>query len=206
MKKFNKDTVWLLDGGHGSVINGVPQTAGKRSPDWECGVLYEGLSNRDIVKRIAAALHRLKIPYHIVTPELKDVTLGERVRRANSLWLKYDKNAAFISVHSDAFSKESANGWSAFTSVGQTSSDQIAEVMYKYAKKLFPAEKMRTDNTDGDADKEAHFYVLKHTYCPAVLTENFFMTNKKNYLLLNNEKSRQLMAQVHVKAIQELIK
>jgi N-acetylmuramoyl-L-alanine amidase len=33
---------------------------------------------------------------------------------------------------------------------------------------------MRTDFSDGDADKEAHLYVLKNTNCPAVLTENFF--------------------------------
>ena len=34
--------------------------------------------------------------------------------------------------------------------------------------------KLRTDYADNDPDKESNFYVLKHTNCPAVLTENFF--------------------------------
>jgi N-acetylmuramoyl-L-alanine amidase len=36
----------------------------------------------------------------------------------------------------------------------------------------------RMDKTDGDYDKEANFYVLKHTYCPAVLIECMFQDNK----------------------------
>lgn len=70
---------------------------------------------------------------------------------------------------------------------------------------MFPKESMRPDNSDGDPDKEAHFYVLKKTFCPAILTENFFMTNKKNYDLLNSETERQKIAMLHVKAIQKII-
>lgn len=36
----------------------------------------------------------------------------------------------------------------------------------------------RMDKTDGDYDKEANFYVLKYTYCPAVLVECMFQDNK----------------------------
>ena len=38
----------------------------------------------------------------------------------------------------------------------------------------FTLKKIRKDNSDGDPDKEYNFYILKHTQCPAVLTENFF--------------------------------
>ena len=34
---------------------------------------------------------------------------------------------------------------------------------------------MRFDYTDGDADLEAAFYILRHTACAACLTENGFM-------------------------------
>ena len=37
---------------------------------------------------------------------------------------------------------------------------------------------MRADLSDGDFDKEENFYILKHTNCPAIFTENFF--NKKS--------------------------
>ena len=44
---------WLLDPGHGGIIDGVYQTAGKRSPKFPDGsVLYEGEFNRDVVGRI----------------------------------------------------------------------------------------------------------------------------------------------------------
>ena len=41
------------------------------------------------------------------------------------------------------------------------------------------------DLTDGDPDIEASFYLLRHTSCPAVLTENLFMDNQDDveYLL-----------------------
>ena len=43
---------------------------------------------------------------------------------------------------------------------------------------------MRSDKTDGDADKEANFWVLRKTVMPAILSENFFMTNRKECKLL----------------------
>ena len=44
---------WLLDPGHGGFIDGVYQTAGKRSPEFPDGSrLYEGEFNRDVVSRI----------------------------------------------------------------------------------------------------------------------------------------------------------
>ena len=32
--------------------------------------------------------------------------------------------------------------------------------------------RLRSDYSDGDIDREEDFYILKHTLCPAVLTEN----------------------------------
>jgi hypothetical protein len=45
--------IWILDNGHGGIIDGVYQTSGKRSPKWEDGTqLFEGEFNRAVVKRI----------------------------------------------------------------------------------------------------------------------------------------------------------
>ena len=44
---------WLLDPGHGGFIDGIYQTAGKRSPQFPDGSrLYEGEFNRDVTSRI----------------------------------------------------------------------------------------------------------------------------------------------------------
>ena len=41
---------------------------------------------------------------------------------------------------------------------------------------------------DGDPDWEENFYILRHSLCPAVLVECFFMDNKNDqkYLLSNS--------------------
>jgi hypothetical protein len=45
--------LWIFDNGHGGIIDGVYQTAGKRSPLWPDGeILYEGEFNRSIVNRL----------------------------------------------------------------------------------------------------------------------------------------------------------
>jgi len=46
--------------------------------------------------------------------------------------------------------------------------------------------KLRYDLTDGDKDKEAEFYVLRRTACPAVLVECLFFDNPEDYALLKD--------------------
>ena len=41
--------------------------------------------------------------------------------------------------------------------------------------KNFLNRRIRTDMSDGDRDWEEDFYILRKSWCPAVLTENFFM-------------------------------
>jgi len=61
--------------------------------------------------------------------------------------------------------------------------------------------KLRTDYSDGDADKEAHLYVLKHTNCPAVLTENFFMDNKNDVEYLLSDAGFHAIMRLHIEGI-----
>ena len=43
----------ILDAGHGGMIDGEYQTAGKRSPIWDDGSQYfEGVGNREIVSKL----------------------------------------------------------------------------------------------------------------------------------------------------------
>lgn len=61
--------------------------------------------------------------------------------------------------------------------------------------------KMRTDWSDGDADQEEGFYILKHTLCPAVLTENGFMTNAQEVQFLYSSADQQAIMDLHVEGI-----
>lgn len=60
---------------------------------------------------------------------------------------------------------------------------------------------MRFDWSDGDADFEQDFYILKHTLCPAVLTENLFMTNKDDVEFLESEEGKEDIVRLHVEGI-----
>lgn len=175
--------LYLFDPGHGGLINGQYQTPGKRSPKFEDGsVLYEGVNNRDNVNRIMNALKKLDIDCIDIVNSNVDISLTERVNRANKL--HPTRKCIYISIHSDANGDgklwDQASGISVYTSPGQTTSDKFAQIWIDELQLQFgETVKWRKDSADGDEDKEAHFYVLKETNMPAVLGELGFHTNKE---------------------------
>jgi len=193
-----KSRLILIDNGHGK------ETAGKRSPVLKDGSqLFEYEFNRDIVKRIVSELDKEQIEYVILVPELKDVSLTERVKRANAHHVECGKHTCLISVHANA---GGGTGFEVFTSVGETKSDAFAQIMFEAFKEEFPEQKMRSDQTDGDDDKESDFYILKKTNCPAMLTESFFMDNLQDLKILMSEEGRSRIARAHVNAIKKIVK
>ena len=199
--------LWILDNGHGGMIDGVYQTPGKRSPVWPDGTqLFEGEFNRAIVDRLMKKCEANGIDAINLVDTPKDISLTERVNTANRLAKSSEKPCIYVSIHADAFSDESANGWSVYTSPGTTKSDDVATILFEKAAREFKGEYMRSDKySDGDVDKEAKFTVLMKTSMPAILSENFFMTNSDNchkYLL--SEEGRDRIAKVHFQMIQQV--
>ncbi|MEM1134249.1 MAG: N-acetylmuramoyl-L-alanine amidase [Bacteroidota bacterium] len=197
---------WLLDPGHGGMINGKYQTAGKRSPNWKDGYqqLFEGEFNRAIVARLKEMCNQSNIKYVDMCPTDADIRLKTRVDAANALHNKGEK-CIYLSIHSNA---GGGKGFEVFTSRGKTGSDKIATIFLNSFKSTFAHDeniRFRTDFSDGDPDKEANFYVLKQTRMWAILTENLFMDNQyecKRYLL--TKEGRDLIAQAHFKAMIEI--
>ena len=173
----------ILDFGHGGLIGGIYQTPGKRSPKWELGILYEGMFNRWFGWRLMEELDRKGIPYYCVSPELKDITLIERVNRANKIYKK-DKTVYYFSIHANA---GGGSGSELYTFYGESFSDKLAENFIDYIETNFKETKFRKDFVDNDSDKEAGFFVLKHTMMPAMLLETAFMDNKTDYKKLWNQ-------------------
>jgi len=198
--------LWILDNGHGGIIDGVYQTAGKRSPVWPDGSqLFEGEFNRAIVDRLVTLCKSNGIEYVNLVDTQEDVPLSTRTSKANSIAKSSDKKCIYVSIHANGFDKESANGWSVYTSRGETKSDNIATILFEKSMREFEGEYMRKDSTDGDPDKEANFWVLAHTTMPAILSENFFMTNSDNchkYLLAEDGRDR--IAKIHFEMIQQV--
>jgi len=182
----------LLDNGHG--IN----TPGKRSPKWDDGTqLFEFEFNRDIVKRIAKALVDLNINHKILVPEEIDISLSKRCSRVN-----YYSNAILISIHANA---GCGTGFEVFTSPGDTKADPLATILFEEAQKELSEFRMRKDLSDNDPDKEAAFYILKHTKHPAILTENFFMDTESDCRFIMSEIGRKRIADFHIKGIVRIL-
>lgn len=208
--KGNSNYIWILDNGHGGMIDGIYQTYGKRSPVWEDGTqLFEGVSNRDFVMRICRMLEQYNISYIRLVHTERDTPLDVRTDLANMLYdserKRSKKKMILISVHSDAWETPNAYGWSVFTTPGNTPSDVIAQYFADKFKQIFPTERLREDKRDGDSDFEARFWILRKTKMPAILTENFFMTNPRECKkILMSKDGRRLVVKLHFESIIEI--
>lgn len=177
-----KQYLWIIDAGHGGLKQGHYVTAPAKMFVFPDGLrIYEGVINRKIAKLVWLKLIELNIDYKIVYDEVEDISLSLRVKRADAIY-ESDKRAIFLSIHSNA---GGGSGFEIFTSPGQTKSDKVANIFCEVYQKWFPLFPFRKDLSDADADKEADFYVLRKTDCPALLVENLFFDNRNeaNYLL-----------------------
>ncbi len=191
----------LLDNGHGF------ETPGKRSPD---GHFREYAYNRYLAFRIRERLLQLGLDCRFVVPEREDISLQERCHRVNKICQRFgDGQVILISIHINAAGNGQqwleARGWSCFTSVGETRADSLATCLYEAAKSHLPGHYIRKDYTDGDPDIEKNFYILRHTKCPAVLTENLFMDNRADVAFLESGEGSQAIVNLHVEGIRHYL-
>lgn len=181
---MNSKYFWLLDAGHGGIDkDGKYVTAPSKMFVFPDGyTIYEGVVNRGIQKQLSKKLLEAGIDYKTTNHYVVDTPLRERVAIANSTH-KYYNNCILISIHSNA---GGGHGNEIYTSKGQTKSDSLVAYFADHIIEAFPDMVFRQDFTDGDIDKEAEYYILKNTTCPAVLLENGFMDNRKEAELLNS--------------------
>jgi len=174
-KKKKLTNVIILDAGHGGLVDGVYQTKGKRSPIWNNGSYYfEGVGNREIVKKLTYRLQKKGIEVFNSNDSQRDLPLYKRVKNINNE-IKNNKSKKYIgvSVHSNGYSSNQANGWEVFVSKNSSQeSKEMAKISERHFQEEFPKSKNR-------GIKKSNFYILKNTKCPFILTENFFHTNEK---------------------------
>jgi N-acetylmuramoyl-L-alanine amidase len=195
---------WLLDPGHGGIIDGIYQTAGKRSPKFPDGsILYEGEFNRDVVGRIINLCQTYDISCINLVDTEEDLSLRHRVSKAN-LFHKENRNSVYVSVHSNAFGNgrefNGAKGICTFHHYKSGNGKRLAEALQRWLGDLttFRSRGVRSNDT------WANFYVLRKTHMPAVLSENGFMTNFDDASALMDPDVRQVIANAHFAMIQEI--
>jgi len=185
---------FLLDPGHGGLVDGKYTTAPNfdknNKSTWKKSwyhpeedlVFFEGVFNRQVINLIKNIMSSRGMEYYDVTTGTDevseyDIPLPDRVNNANSFYAD-NKDCVYFSMHSNASGVGKAHGIEIFTSVGQTTSDKYATIVFDSIVDFFPNEKYRMDKwSDGDVDKEANYYVLKNTKMPAMLLEMWFFDN-----------------------------
>lgn len=189
----------------------LKSTPGKCSPDKK---FYEYKYSREICQAVKAILQDMgyTVFIDIEDDDLKVSQSQElclRCKTVNDLQKVY-KNCIYISIHVNAAGNGTkwmnATGWAAYTSTGITAADKLATCLYNSAKKNLEGKKIRTDYSDKDPDIESDFYILKHTNCPAVLTENFFQDNKQDVEYLTSNLGFHQIVRLHVEGILNYVK
>ena len=194
----------LIDNGHGV------DTPGKRSPD---GRFREYKYNREIAAAVVEHLKMRGFDAELLVPEEEDVSLEERCRRANRITCQIGHPVSetfVVSIHVNAAGNGkkwmNATGWSAYTYYGHSESDRLADCLYRAAERRLKGHYIRKDFSDGDPDFEAPFYILKYTYCAAVLTENGFMDNQLSLEFLESDEGKKAIVGLHVDGIVEYVR
>lgn len=185
----------LIDNGHGV------DTPGKRSPD---GRLREYAWAREIARRIAIALQREGIDARLLVPEMTDIPLGVRTRRANEVCkAEGARNVCLVSIHNNAAGADGcwhdARGFAVYVSnnAGQ-GSRRLAAEFYAGAKA-----RGLTGNraTPPQGFWQASLAMCRDTKCTAVLTENLFQDNREDVAFLLSNEGKTTIVDLHVNAI-----
>lgn len=202
------------------------QTPGKRSPD---GKFREYDYSRKVTNGVKEGLEAHGVVVYVDMPEAngsanQSVELKKRVAFVNNICAKYGAgNCAYVSIHVNAAGADgkwhNAGGWCIFTTKGQNNSDKLATCIHEVAQEELKdyskyvelgkkegdyskAQKgVRADYSDGDPDLEANFYVIRHTACPSVLSENMFQDTEADVEWLLSEEGFNTIVDIHVNGI-----
>lgn len=187
----------LIDNGHGL------DTPGKRSPD---GSVREWSWTREVARAIVDSLRSDGIDASLLTPEDEDIPLADRVRRVNAQCaILGSKNVVLVSVHINAAGADgkwhTARGWSGWVSPNASSgSKRLAQLLFDEAD---------IDGLRGNRSVPpcrywvGNFSIVRHTYCPAVLTENLFMDNMDDAAILLSDEGKKKIVGLHCRAIKK---
>ena len=105
-----------------------------------------------------------------------------------------------------------ASGWEAYVCGSNANTRELALELYRQAAEqlpdTFPIRTATGDHRKGHPlrPKTANFYILRYSNCPAVLTENLFMTNATDCAFLLSADGREVITDIHVQAVTNYLK
>jgi N-acetylmuramoyl-L-alanine amidase len=160
----------IIDAGHGGFDRGgIP---GQR--------VSEKFMTLDVAQRLAKQLRRAG--YRVVMTRDSDVfvTLGDRVRIANSY-----RDGIFVCIHFNSATRAGANGIETYYYTNQSAS--LAANIHRQV--------VAGTTTDNRGIRQRGYYVLRRTAIPAVLVECGFLTNPMEAGMVLQSSYREMLAQ-----------
>jgi len=182
----------IIDTGHGF------NTPGKRSKgffDKNGNVLLkENSVNEAVGNKLSFLYWQNKKKANFISNEWIDISLEERCKRENKLFVKNE--TMFISIHADAFHVKNGATGGRFFYYG-SEGEKIALHLTSYLQGNGYPLKLREP-------MKANFKVLRSTKSPAVLFEMGFMTTKSDLKILLTDDFRNKTAKLLYEAINDL--
>ncbi len=144
----------------------------------DCGQQANGMNEKDIALEVALQIKQLAQESNITVILTRDsdtfLSLKDRVAFINAQHADY-----MISLHVNGNKDEFVSGHELYVgsqSQNKEASNKLANAVLKDLHNTIPS----------GGIKEADFYVLKHTDCPAILIEMGFLTNAKDQSYLTS--------------------
>lgn len=156
------------------------------------GAVGNGLQEKHVVLDIAKRIEAKLKQYENVQVKMSRTTdvfvpLSQRAKMANDWKADY-----FCSIHLNSAVNKLANGFETFIYNGIISNATIAN------QNVVHAEITKLVDLVDRGKKRANFLVIRETKCPAILTENGFISNAVDANKLKQDKFLDAIAQGHV--------
>jgi len=213
IKNYPKGPIHLLLSGHGSLNDEgeyqIKKPGSKQADVEGFGMVYEGEENKLIKNTILDKAREIEgLRMTDMNPWAEDTGLNERaqaIRDVAEIWQPEGYLPLLWELHLNAFNGK-ASGTEVYTTRGQNISDDMASIWWEEAKRIvtYDDHKWRTDESDGDIDKEANFAVIKKSPCFGILLEFYFFDNPKEVGRFMNPEGRALWADTVVSAARKI--
>ena len=163
------------------------------------GALAHGLRETNLTLAIASATRTaLERDYDVDVRLTREqdvfVDLGERPEVANDL-----EAAAFVSIHINSFSNQSARGFETYRHTASGSGSASARLQAVVHGEVMDV--LRRHGVADRREKTANFKVLRLARVPAILTENLFVTNAAEAALLARPAFLTEVGEAHARGI-----
>lgn len=148
---------------------------------------YEGVSNREIGKRVTDLLTHAQIPFIVVSHEWRDMPLGQKVKwmqtHLQNLGVR-PEDCLGIELHSNASVSHNVRGYEQYfypySKAGRKASAWMWREVQQQFKNSFPYRR----GISGHGKSGNEFYMIRKTPFPFILLEMLFFDNPEDANLL----------------------